>query len=98
MVYIGNLKVKNTCDIIENLQKKNDIIKALAYHIIMRTNYFSENFDIDKECDNLLYNVVDNIKGHQSIVDLENEIITISNNTVNRYNYPKKYLIDYIGV
>ena len=96
MIYIGNLKVKNTCDIIENLQKKNEIIKSLAYHIIMKQNYFSDDFDINKECENLLYNVVDDLKGHQNIIDLENQIITISNNTVNKYNYPKKYLIDYV--
>ena len=36
------------------------------------------------------------MKGHQSIIDLENQIISISNNTVEKYNYPKKYLIDYV--
>ena len=86
----------NTEEIINKFKKKDEIIKSIAYHIFMKTIYFSEDFDMDRECNNLLYNVVDDLKGHQSIKDLENQIITISNNTVIKYKYPNKYLIDYI--
>ena len=97
MVYDGDLKITNTEDIISRLRKKDDIIRNIAYYIFMKTDYFSEEFDMDRECENLLYNVVDGLKGHQSLIDLENKIISICNNTVNKYDYPKKYLVDYIG-
>ena len=97
MVYDGDLKIKNTEDIISRLRKKDEIIKNIAYYVFMKTSYFSEDFDMNKECENILYNVVDDLKGHQSLIDLENQIISICNNTVKQYNYPKKYLIDYIG-
>ena len=87
MVYVNNVSVKNTEDIITRLVKRNEILKVISECLMIR-------FDEPPCSGDVLYNIVDDLKGHQDISDLENEIIKLCNVTVTSHGFDKSLLIE----
>lgn len=87
MVYVNNTKIKNTEDIIECLTKRDEILEVISVCLTIR-------FNEPPRSENVLYNIVDDLKGHQDIVDLENEIIRLCNVTVNTHEFDGSLLIE----
>lgn len=92
MVYVNDIKIMNTDDIISHLSKLTEI-KRVIKECYNRSEYKEIGINIDNIVDDVLYNVVDDLKGHQSIETLENEIITICNNTIDKTNSEIKKII-----
>lgn len=86
MVYVNNVSIKNTEDIIGRLVKKNEILEVIGVCMSIRFNEPPRSEDV-------LYNIVDNLKGHQDIKDLENEIIRLCNVTVTTHFYEYESLL-----
>lgn len=84
MVYIGNEKIMNTDDIIQHLTNVDDILRVIK-SCYKASEFKHDDIDVEIKSKNVLFNVVDDLKGHQNIIDLENQIIKICNNTIKSY-------------
>ena len=92
MVYVNDVEIMNTDDIISHLSKLTEI-KRVIKECYDDSKYKRMGINIDNVVDDVLYNVVDDLKGHQTIQELENKIIEICNNTIDKTNSEIKKII-----
>lgn len=85
MVYVDGVKIKNTDDIISHLSKLSEIKRVIKESFDVN-RYKGMGINFDNVCNDVLYNIVDDLKGHQDIEDLENEIIEICNYSIDKNN------------